>query len=331
MPKFAKKTQNNILLFKDKKIKTKMVICNFCNKILTNSAILKTHQKTAKYCLEIQGLPITFKCDFCNKNYSQKRDLTRHHLTCVEKKISEKDQIISEKDKIIFEKDKNLVAKDKILEEKLSEKDKIFEEKLAEKDARIKELQDHLVDIIKTRPPTTVNNNNQRINTIINNLQPITDEHLLEQSKYLTIDHIKEGVDGYVKYALEYPFKDRIVCVDYSRKKIKYKDQDNNIIEDPEMLKLSRKFFQAIEGKNTEIIENQLQILHEQLEELNNDSNNEMDEDETLIFQNNSERLTNKIFSYRDNRIDIMDASKGQKSEICSGFIKNICAKVLKH
>ena len=281
-----------------------MVICNFCNKSLTNSSILKTHQKTAKYCLEIQGLSITLKCDFCYKNYSQKRDLIRHLSTCVDKKIFEKDKIIAEKDKI-------------------------FAEMVAEKDARIKELQDHLVDIIKNRPPTTVNNN-QRINTIINNLQPITDEHLVEQSKYLTIEHIKEGVDGYVKYALEYPFKDRIVCVDYSRKKIKYKDQDNNIIEDPEMIKLSRKFFQTIERKNTEIVENHLEILNQQLEELNNDSNNEMDEDETLIFNNNSERLTNKIFSFRDNRIDIIDASKGQKSEICTGFIKNICAQVLK-
>ena len=298
-----------------------MVICEFCNKELSSSGILKTHQKTAKYCLEIQGLLINdiFKCNFCKKQYTQKKNLNQHLLSCVDKKILEKDKMLIEKDKIFTD---MIVEKDRILSEK--------EKMLAEKDARIKELQDHLVDIIKTRPPTTINNN-QRINTIINNLQPITDEHLLEQSKYLTIDHIKEGVDGYVKYALEYPFKDRIVCVDYSRKKIKYKDQDNNIIEDPEMIKLSRKFFQAIEGKNTEIIENQLQILHEQLEELNNDSNNEMDEDETLIFNNNSERLTNKIFSYRDNRIDIMDASKGQKSEICSGFIKNICAKVLKH
>lgn len=203
-----------------------MVTCNFCNKELSNSGILKAHQKTAKYCLEIQGLLINniFNCDYCNRQYTQKKNLNHHLLSCVEKKIAEKDKIIAEKDKI-------------------------FAEMVAEKDARIKELQDHLVDIIKTRPPTTVNNN-QRINTIINNLQPITDEHLVEQSQYLTIDHIKEGVDGYVKYALEYPFKDRIVCVDYSRKKIKYKDQDNNIIEDPEMIKLSRKFFQAIEGKN---------------------------------------------------------------------------------
>jgi uncharacterized Zn-finger protein len=279
-----------------------MVICNFCNKTFTNSGNLNTHQKTAKYCLKIQGSVnnSNFNCIFCSKSYAQKKDLGRHLSECVNKKLSEKDSIISEKEKII-----------------------------SEKDSRIKELQDQLIEIIKTRP-TTINNNNQRINTIINNLQPLTDNHLAEQSQYLTLEHIKEGVEGYVKYALEYPFKDRIVCVDYSRKKIKYKDQHENIIDDPEMVKLSQKFFKAIEGKNTEIVENELEMLHEQLEELNNDSNNEMDEDETIIFQNNSERITNKIFAFRDNRIDIIDASKGQKSEICNDFIKNICAKVMK-
>ena len=292
-----------------------MVICNFCNKTLTNLSILKTHQKTARYCLEVQGLINTsFKCNFCSKQYSQKRDLKIHLSNCVEK-----DKIYSEKDKIIAEKDIMLSEKDKII---------------TEKDARIKELQDQLIDIIKNRPPTTINNNNnstnQRINNIINNLQPITDAHLVEQSQYLTLDHIKDGVEGYVKYALEYPFKDRIVCVDYSRKKIKYKDQDENIIDDPEMVKLSQKFFKAIEGKNTEIINNQLEILYEQLNELQNDPNNDMNEDETILFQNNSEKLTNKIFAFRDNRIDVMDASKGKKSEICNDFIKNICSKVMK-
>ena len=278
------------------------MICNFCNKQFSNAGNLKTHQKTDKYCLEIQGLKKNnnnFKCEFCFKNYTQKRELERHLSKCIEKKLSEKDKIISEKDKIILE-----------------------------KEARIKELQDELVDIIRTRPPTTIihnNNSNQRINTIINNLQPITEEHLNEQAQFLTLDHIKQGVDGYVKYALEYPFKDRIVCVDYSRKKIKYKDQDDNIIEDPEMTKLSQKFFKAIERKNTEIVESQLSELYQKLEELHNDSNDEMNEDETIIFQNNSDRITNKIFSFRDNRLDIMDASKGKKSDIKNNFVRNIC------
>ena len=274
--------------------------CEHCNKEFKNTYVLKNHMKTAKYCLEIQGLILNnnYKCNFCNKNYTQKKDLDRHLSNCIKKIILEKDKIITEKD------------------------------------ARIKELQDQLIDIIKNRPPTTINNNNnstnQRINNIINNLQPITDAHLVEQSQYLTLDHIKDGVEGYVKYALEYPFKDRIVCVDYSRKKIKYKDQDENIIDDPEMVKLSQKFFKAIEGKNTEIINNQLEILYEQLNELQNDPNNDMNEDETILFQNNSEKLTNKIFAFRDNRIDVMDASKGKKSEICNDFIKNICSKVMK-
>jgi hypothetical protein len=280
------------------------MICNFCNKQFSNAGNLKTHQKTVKYCLEIQGLKKNnnFKCEFCFKNYTQKRELERHLSKCIEKKLSEKDKIISEKDKIILE-----------------------------KEARIKELQDELVDIIRTRPPTTIihnNNSNQRINTIINNLQPITEEHLNEQAQFLTLDHIKQGVDGYVKYALEYPFKDRIVCVDYSRKKIKYKDQDDNIIEDPEMTKLSQKFFKAIERKNTEIVESQLSELYQKLEELHNDSNDEMNEDETIIFQNNSDRITNKIFSFRDNRLDIMEASKGKKSDIKNNFVKNICSQV---
>ena len=274
--------------------------CEHCNKEFKNTYVLKNHMKTAKYCLEIQGLILNnnYKCNFCNKNYTQKKDLDRHLSNCIKKIILEKDKIITEKD------------------------------------ARIKELQDQLIDIIKNRPPTTINNNNnstnQRINNIINNLQPITDAHLVEQSQYLTLDHIKDGVEGYVKYALEYPFKDRIVCVDYSRKKIKYKDQDENIIDDPEMVKLSQKFFKAIEGKNTEIINNQLEILYEQLNELQNDPNNDMNEDETILFQNNSEKLTNKIFAFRDNRIDVMDASKGKRSEICNDFIKNICSKVMK-
>lgn len=282
--------------------------CDYCNKNFKNSYILKNHMKTAKYCLEIQGFKskCSFKCNFCFKNYSQKKDLDIHISKCFEKKLSDKDKIITdlklEKDKIILE-----------------------------KEARIKELQDQLVDIIRTRPPTTIihnNNNNQRINTIINNLQPITEEHLNEQAQFLTLDHIKQGVDGYVKYALEYPFKDRIVCVDYSRKKIKYKDQDENIIEDPEMAKLSQKFFKAIERKNTEIVESQLSDLYQKLEELHNDSNDDMNEDETVIFQNNSDRITNKIFSFRDNRLDIMEASKGKKSDIKNNFVKNICSQV---
>ena len=286
--------------------------CEFCKKKLKNLSVLNNHKKTAKYCLVIQGSTNDknkFNCNFCSKIYSQKKDLERHLLNCIEKKIKD---AVNEKDMTIQEKDRTIQEKDRIIQEK---------------DLRIKELQDQLVDIIKSRP-VTINNNNQRINTIINNLQPITDAHLQEQAQFLTLDHIKQGAEGYAKYALEYPFKDRIVCVDYSRKKIKYKDEDDNIIDDMEMAKLSHKFFKAIETKNTELSVEQINILGEQLMRLNNNPNNDMDEDETEEFQKQSDKIVEGICLYRSSKLDIIDASKGNRPEICNDFIKTICAKV---
>ena len=41
-----------------------------------------------------------------------------------------------------------------------------------------------------------------------------------------------------------------------------------------------------------------------------------------------SDRITDKIFSFRNNRLDIMEASKGKKSDIKNDFVKNICSQV---
>ena len=128
-------------------------------------------------------------------------------------------------------------------------------------------LQDKIENLAITaikRP--TIQNTQQRYNTIINNLTPITEEHLKEQAQYLTIDHIKNGVDGYVKYALDHPLKDKIICTDFSRRKIKYKDDDGNVIEDPEMINLTQKLFQAIKDKNSQLVSEYIIELKERFD-----------------------------------------------------------------
>ena len=113
---------------------------------------------------------------------------------------------------------------------------------------QIKELQDKLENIaIKAvQRPTT---RNTQINNYIQQLKPVTDEHLLDSVPNLTIDHIIKGPEGYAEYALEYPLKDRMVCSDYSRRKIKFKDKDGKVITDPEMNTLAVKFFESINDK----------------------------------------------------------------------------------
>jgi uncharacterized Zn-finger protein len=69
--------------------------CEYCNKKYTTKGNLTEHQRTVKYCLQIQEEihgensdkieKITFNCDFCEKIFSQKSHLSRHIPLCLEK------------------------------------------------------------------------------------------------------------------------------------------------------------------------------------------------------------------------------------------------------
>jgi len=282
--------------------------CSYCKHIFANNSVLKRHQKTTIYCIAIQkSNNIILNCKHCHKEF-HKNQIEIHYENCVEKRIHD---IINDKDKAI----KDITDK---------------------YETKINELQDKILEILKLNAikPTIINqNNNQRINnvnTTINNLIPITDDHLIEQSQYLTLDHIKDGTSGYVKFALDYPLKDRIICVDYSRRKVKYKDSEGNLVDDPDMAKLSQKFFKAIDNPNTNIINSYLLELQDKLVTLNTTTSNDMDEDESADFGRQSDLIIEDLCKVTKQRREIKEASTGKKPEIYYEFIKDICGKVTK-
>ena len=128
------------------------------------------------------------------------------------------------------------LEKEKVKElEKLeSKKDKIIENL----ELKNKELEDKLYKILEKAidKPTTTNNT-----TNIEKLEIISKTFLDEKAQYLTIDHIKNGADGYANFFLEHQLKDRVICTDFSRRKIKYKDENGEVITDPEMNSLVSK------------------------------------------------------------------------------------------
>src|SRR3989344_6335088 len=58
--------------------------CDYCLKKFVNKATLKTHQKTAKYCLKIQNKETIaeYKCDGCEKIFSHLHHVNRHQKIC---------------------------------------------------------------------------------------------------------------------------------------------------------------------------------------------------------------------------------------------------------
>lgn len=287
--------------------------CKYCHNTFSTLSNLSNHQKNARYCLKLRNKTVNFSCQYCVKKFSSKYGLSLHEADC-------KDSYERIKEKISTKIDNNI-----------SEKVSVQKEIISKLETRIKELEEQLFSITKEAiaRPTHVQNNNQRINQVINNLSPITDQHLQDQAKNLTIAHIKDGAAGYAKYALEYPLKDRVVCVDFSRRKIKYKNASGELIADPEMVKLSQKLFTAIDDHNTKLINEYLEELKEKLFSANMNGNNDMDEDETAQFQNDTNALIDSISAISSQRREVKEIASGMKPEIYHDFIKNVCSSTV--
>jgi hypothetical protein len=127
--------------------------------------------------------------------------------------------------------------------------------------------------------PSTVNQTNTT-NQIINNMMPITDAHLQEHVQNLNPLHVQNGASGYAKYALDFPLKDMIVCTDFQRRNCKYKDENGNIVFDPEMTKITKRLFSAIKERNEELINEYSTELQNKWKDMNA---SDMDDEESAV------------------------------------------------
>jgi len=292
--------------------------CQYCFTTFKTMSNLNYHMKNAKYCInnrpEKHEQNTSFQCKKCNKILTSKQRKETHENKC-------KSTIVEDEKKLEF----------RLLQQRLEDKNKYIERLESE----VKNLQNQLERIAIEaiiKPDTVINNhltNNQnRINQVVNNLIPITDDHLKEQTQFLTLDHIKNGVNGYVQYALEYPLKNRIACTDYSRRKIKYKDENGEVIDDPEMAKLCQKLFQAINQRNSILIDEYIKELSDKFNiTLNNP--NQLTEEECDIFIADGDKLIDELFKVKSQKKEITEAANGVKTEIFHDFVKDICSKTV--
>jgi len=133
--------------------------CEFCKKTFYSKSNLTAHQKTAIYCLKLQGenLNEKFICEYCNKVLTQQKSLDVHSVSCKEKKKknemmkeSEKSLIIKKleyeilnlkKNEMMKESDKSLIKKLEYEILNLNRNDKYNLQKISEKNQYISKLE----------------------------------------------------------------------------------------------------------------------------------------------------------------------------------------------
>ena len=265
--------------------------CPFCKNTFSNKQNLNAHQKTAKYCLKIQGKKPDYKfsCKDCNKKFRTKKDLKRHEYICSPKSLIKKLQYENSELQLCKQKIKNL------------------QEIILEKDEIILRLEGkyHELSLTAVKRPThhTTSNKTIQINNYIKNMPHIDSKRIEESVPLLTLDHHVKGPEGYAEYALEFPFKDRIVCVDVSRNKIKYKNEEGDIVEDPGFRKMMMKLCDALKDRSFKLCQDHYEKLAKKFSE------DEMD---------------NSDFDFLEAAKAIHKYANGRESDFCSKIIRLI-------
>lgn len=194
--------------------------CIHCKTTFTTETILAAHQKTAKYCLKIQGKgeSVQKNCAYCRKNFANETTLSRHLNVCTERKIAELEEAHQSTVAKLEDKVKTLATRNRILTKKL----KIADDSIATFNGRILELKD--------AKPQTVNTTNiinpKLINVVTENIRPLTVETVREDVHKYGYNEFLRGYSGLKEFvtsiiSLTTPDGDgnerNYVCTDASR------------------------------------------------------------------------------------------------------------------
>jgi hypothetical protein len=304
-----------------------MNICDICNKDFSSKGNLKIHKERARYCKNLQN----FKCEYCNiiikkENYDIHKNDCLHYLKYNINSLNiELNNIKDINKKLECEINRlltipiNYEIHNQYLERQNKELEETLQKERKEYQEQIKDITIKLIE-----KPNTINNysnskNNTTNNTkidIFNNLSPLTDDDFKNYTNKLTLEHIKKGAEGYADYALNYTLKDKLMCLDYARKKICYKNEQGDKVEEYRLNTILPKIFKEIEPVNKEMI---LALM--------NNANDEFLEYEKTITEFDEGDETDKEYSKKieENQEQIMKYSDilGDCYKLSNGITNN--------
>jgi hypothetical protein len=279
-----------------------MYICDICNKEFSTKSNLKKHKETAKYCIKLQNNKVI--CKYCKIEYDFDT-YNLHLLNCLEINYN---NIIIIKSKL---EDKNLELIKQ--NEELKQKNNELESKLNDITLKLIEKSNNITNHYNNSKNNTTNNT--KID-IFNSLSPLTEDDYKKHINKLSMEHIRKGAEGYADYALNYTLKDKLMCLDYSRKKICYKNEQGDKVEEYRLNNILPKIFKEIEPVNKEMI---LALM--------NNLNDDFLEYEKTITEFDEGDETDKEYSKKieENQEQIMKYSEilGECYSISNGITNN--------
>jgi len=305
-----------------------MTTCNFCSTKFINNIVLNRHQKTAKYCLKLQGiiesdkkqLEKIFECLDCFTVFKTKQNLNNHLILCNATKIRMiKDEQI-----------KNLEQEiDKYKKENNELKNQLETYKIK---LDIYKSDHECIQEIAKQPKTinTLNNNNKYMYLSPLFLTKETIKDVIETN--FTKDNFLNGQKGVADFTYNNLLLDdnnnpKYICNDPNRHTFTYKNKDGKLEKDYKGSALTNLIFDDVVKKST-VISNNIINNNKEDDFIKNNCLKSMIEIKDLK-NNNSEYITRltKLVKMKENNILIqmkedIDTEEDMSLNITFDFMK---------
>jgi hypothetical protein len=206
--------------------------CDFCNKEYTNKVILKTHQSTAKFCLKIQNKKIInqYKCELCNVEFNCKYNFKTHSASCHNNPISVGLlKKIEEQEYLHKYQINELTERNSFLVNQNISLESALENKRQDIYRLEKQIRnlENRIERIALRPTTSIQSYSNSNNNIVNNLIVAAPNVMKAYADKLTIQDIEGGAKKLAEFCSNNTLKNTYIVTDADKKQIKY----NNGIE----------------------------------------------------------------------------------------------------
>lgn len=233
-------------------MQTDMFQCMYCSKTFSSVSNLGHHQKTAKYCLDKQGIDTSvasnaLRCEFCDKQYTTVYRLRDHQTSCSKKRETEEKtatidrfqyqhtvEMYEMRIQLIQEKYEREIA---LLREQLDLQKEQLEMQKEQLDKRMEDI----TDIARQTKTKTTNNIVVNSTSYLNLGDTAYIKNVLEQ--HLDGNVLADGQRGLARMITEQLLTDengqkKYKCTDRSRDQFEYVDPNGVLERDPKGIKL---------------------------------------------------------------------------------------------
>ena len=246
---------------------------------------------------------MSFQCEFCTSTFKRRADLNKHRRSakyCLKLREPQQKNVY-----ICAECDKTFTRKDNLKRHQVS----CNQGQGQGPDQCIEGLRQEIINLM------VLQNGGARRNSMTNNLEPITNESIQEYLDRLNLNFIVKGAKGFAIYANVYPFNGRIVCTDRSRKKLQYKDENGEVVNDSGGVKLAQRFFQVTAARNEELINAEYTSIQQEVETIAKEERG---------YTANLTGLLTRATQLQDTLRLCKQAALGDENELTEGFIRHL-------